>query len=250
MEELCDALFELSNSERIRIISILKDEKLKLSGISKRLSLTATEASRHLQRLSDKVFIAKDSESLYYITPFGSLILTLLPAIGFVCENRKYFLEHDTSVLPIEFVKRFGELSGTVFSEDTISNFAYEEKMFREATEICWTAANQFHWSASPIGVELIRKGVDLRSILPENLTPPIGFKPTEGVKRRTFPGFNLVVILTEKEAVFSLPYLNGKMDYAQYRGEEPEFIKWSMDLFQYFWDRAKPMLSPFTNSG
>jgi predicted transcriptional regulator len=249
MEELCDVLFELSNSERIRIISILKDERLKLSGVSKRLEITVTEASRHLQRLSEKEFIAKDSESLYYVTPYGNLIFSLLPAIGFVSENRKYFLEHDTSVLPPEFVARFGELSGTVYSEDTISNFAYEEKMIREATDYCWSAANQFHWSAPPIVADVMKRGVDVRSILPEKLTLPVGFRPAEGVNRRTLPEFNLVVIVTEREAVFGLPYLNSRMDYAQYRGKKPSFIKWCNDLFQYLWDRAKPMIGPFTNT-
>jgi predicted transcriptional regulator len=246
MEQLGALFFELSSDERMTILSNLSKEALKLSHLAQRQNITVTEASRHLQRLSEAEIVFKDAEGLYKITPYGKLILSLLPSLGFVSENRAYFQEHDTSVLPPEFVARFGELSDFTFREDTISNLVYHMKILGESEEFCWTAANQFHLSAPPLVAEGLKRGVDLRTILPENVIPPPGFTPAEGVQRRTLPGFNLVLIVSDKEAVFGLPYLNGKMDHAQYFSMDPDFLKWCRDLFIYYWDRAKPMIGPF----
>jgi predicted transcriptional regulator len=248
MEKLGALFFELSSEERMTILSNLSKEPLKLSHLAKRQDMTVAETSRHLQRLSDAELIFKDVEGLYKITPYGKIILSLIPSLGFVSENRKYFQEHDTSVLPPEFIARLGELSNFTFREDTISNLVYHMNILRESEEFCWTAANQFHLSAPPLIAEGLKRGVELRTIIPTNLTPPPGFTPTEGVQRRTLPGFNLVLIVSDKEAVFGLPYLNGKMDHAQYFSMDPNFLKWCRDLYLNFWDRAKPMLGPFPN--
>ena len=242
MEKLGALLFELSSEERMTILDNLSKEPLKLSHLAQRQDMTVTETSRHLQRLSDAELILKDVEGLYNITPYGKLILSLMPSLGFVSENRKYFQEHDTSVLPPEFIARFGELSHFTFNEDTITNLVHHMKIIEESEEFCWSAANQFHLGTPPLVPESLRRGVDLRTILPTEVTPPPGFKPPEGVQRRTIPGFNLVLIASEKEAVLGLPYLSGKMDHAQYFGMDPGFLKWCRDLFLYYWDRAKPM--------
>jgi len=248
MEKLGALFFELSSDERTMILSNLSKEALKLSHLAQRQDMTVTETSRHLQRLSEAELIFKDSEGLYKVTPYGKLVLSLVPSLGFVTENRGYFLEHDTSALPMEFIARFGELSNFTFREDTISNLVYHMKILGESEEFCWTAANQFHLSAPPLVAEGLKRGLDLRTILPENVIPPPGFKPAEGVQRRTIPGFNLIVIVSDKEAVFGLPYLNGKMDHAQYFSMDPDFLKWCRDLFLYYWERAKPLIGSFPN--
>jgi predicted transcriptional regulator len=232
------------------ILSNLSREPLKLSHLAQRQDMTVTETSRHLQRLSDAELITKDSEGLYGVTPYGRLILSLLPSLGFVSGNRAYFLEHDTSVLPPEFVARFGELSSFTFGEDTISNLVHHMKILEESEEFCWTAANQFHLGSPALVPESLRRGVDLRTILPSEVVPPPGFKPAEGVQRRTVPGFNLVVIVSDKEAVLGLPYLSGKMDHAQYFSRDPAFLKWCKDLFLYYWERGKPLIGSFPNPG
>lgn len=53
MENLCGLLFELSSAERMNMLNSLRNERLKLSHLAKRLDMTVTETSRHLQRLSD-----------------------------------------------------------------------------------------------------------------------------------------------------------------------------------------------------
>jgi len=71
MEHLCDLLFELSSGDRINIILSLREQRLRLSHVAQRLEMTVTEASRHLQRLSNIQLVSRDVEGLYGVTSFG-----------------------------------------------------------------------------------------------------------------------------------------------------------------------------------
>ena len=62
VEKMHKLLFELSSAERIKIMLELQKGKLKLSNLSRKLDLTVTEASRHLQRLSEAKLIQKDTD--------------------------------------------------------------------------------------------------------------------------------------------------------------------------------------------
>lgn len=83
MENLCDLLFELSSAERMNMLNSLRDERLKLSHLAKRLDMTVTETSRHLQRLSDADIVARDTDGTYSLTPLGGLALQLLGSLSF-----------------------------------------------------------------------------------------------------------------------------------------------------------------------
>ncbi len=248
MGNLEDLLFELSSEERMSILDKLKDKPMKLSHMATKLRITVAEASRHLQRLSETALLRKDADGLYRVTSYGRLALALLPGFNFISNNRNYFLEHDVFVLPNEFIDRIGVLSKCSLRVDPITNIAYEESMFNEAQTFCWALAEQVHWSGPPIISKKVKEGVQFRSILPENIVPPSGYKPAEGVERRLLEKVDAIIIVTDKEALFGLPYLNGKMDYSWFNGTEPEFLKWCSDLHSYYWQKAKPLIGPFPN--
>jgi predicted transcriptional regulator len=229
MKNLWGLLFELSSEERMGILLSVKAEKTRLSSLAEKMKFTATEASRQLQRLSE-------------------LSLSLLDSLIFTSSNREYFLEHDTSVLPSEFIGRLSDLRECSFQGDFISTLAYDEEMFRSAEEYIYAIADQIHYSAQPIAVEKIKVGLDLRSILPENLVPPPGLKLTEGVLRRLLPKVDFHLIVTDKEAVFGLPYLDGKMDYSQFVSKDKKFRGWCLDLFNHCWDKTKPLVGQLPN--
>ena len=133
MVKLSALLFELSSDERMRMLMDLCVDKARLSHIAQKQDITIAEASRHLQRLSEAELVSKNADGLYLPTSYGKLVLSLLSGLNFVTENKAYFLEHNLSVLPIEFVDRIGELGISSFRGDTISNLAYEENMFVQA---------------------------------------------------------------------------------------------------------------------
>ena len=246
MENLGGLLFELSSEERMGILLAVNAEKMRLSNIAERMNFTATEASRQLQRLSEAKLIQRDSEGFFTITKYGELSLSLLDSLIFTSANREYFLEHDASVLPSEFIGRLGDLRGCSFQGDFISTLAYDEEMLRSAEEYAYTMANQIHYSAQPLVAEKMKAGFDARSILPENLVPPPGLRLAEGVARRLLPKVDFHLIVTDKEAVFGLPYLNGKMDYAQFVSKDEKFRGWCLDLSHHCWDKTKPLVGSF----
>ena len=92
MERLCRLLFELSSSERMNIMLEIQKQRLKMSHISRKLDMTVTETSRHLQRLGEARLIERDVEGLYGLTPFGVHVLSLLSGLGFVSRYRDYFV--------------------------------------------------------------------------------------------------------------------------------------------------------------
>jgi predicted transcriptional regulator len=248
MENLLNLLFELSSEERMGILFNLKAAKMKLSDLSRKRKLTATEASRHLQRLSEAKLIQRDADGFFSLTGYGELSLSLLDSLTFTSANREYFLSHDASGLPGEYKSRLGDLGVCSFQGDVISTLAYDEDMFRAADSYVWAIADQFHYSARPIVEEKIRLGVDFRSIFPENVVPPKGFKPAEGVARRVLPKVDFHIIVTDKEAAFGLPFMDGRMDYAQFASKDDRFREWCHDLFQFCWEKAKPVHGPLTN--
>lgn len=132
MERVCELLFELSSIERMSILLEVQKQSLKMSQVSKALSMTTTESFRHLQRLSEAKLVQKDTEGAYGLTPFGALALTQLSGLNFVSENRQYFMEHAVSHLPYEFISRIGELSScSLVSNDIMTGFVSLRSCFR-----------------------------------------------------------------------------------------------------------------------
>jgi predicted transcriptional regulator len=45
---------------------------------------------------------------------------------------------------------------------------------------------------------------------------------------------------ITEKEAVINFRFIEGRVDYAGFFGNAPEFLSYVKDLFLYYWNKAK----------
>lgn len=249
MERLCKLLFELSSSERMSVMLEIQKQRLKLSHISRKLDLTVTEASRHLQRLSEARLIQKGIDGLYGLTPFGVLVLSLLSSLGFVSKYRDYFVEYDVSRIPYEFIGRIGELAEGGFGAETFKNLEETEKMFREARKFIWILSDQVLTSAAPTVAERVKTPFEYRVILSEAAMPPDSKSPipstTPGVQKRVLPRVDVVIVMTEKVAAFCLPNRSGRIDYTGFGGNDPKFHKWCKDLFLYYWEKAKPVGSP-----
>jgi predicted transcriptional regulator len=237
-------LFELSSPERLNILLELQNKKEKLSNLSRKLNLTVTETSRHLQRLSEAKLIQKDPDANFTLTPFGTLTMSLLDGLGFASENREYFLEYDISGIPNQFIDRFGELTESTYVAEAFKNLAEGENRFREAQKLVWILSDQALASSIPILAEKAKTQFDLRIILPKGKFPPENTSrlpsamPT--IQKRVLPKVNVLIVLTEAFAVFCLPNRAGKIDYTGFTSTDPKFHKWCQDLYLYYWDKAK----------
>lgn len=241
-----ELLSELSHPGRLKILSMLQENPMRLSHISKKLDISTPEASRHLERLTNARLIEKRVDGLYYIAPFGNLISSLIPTVDFLSKNIDYLSTHDFSSIPIEFLHRLGELSeATIEMEGEMHAFHSVEKMFSEAEKYIWILTPQFLVSTIPIIGDQVEAGLDFRIIFPRGYKPPSDVQSTGrlNIHRRTLDEVKVSIVLTEKEAGIVLPGLDGRIDYSiGIGGQEPLVHKWVKDLFEYFWNKAQPL--------
>ncbi len=71
-DRVSNLFFQLSSAERRKMIDELQKEGLKLNEVAKKLGITATEAFRRLQRLTDAGFLEKVPDGKYCSTPTPS----------------------------------------------------------------------------------------------------------------------------------------------------------------------------------
>jgi predicted transcriptional regulator len=247
MERLRKLLFELASAERMSVMLELQKNNLKLSQLSGKLGLTVTETSRHLQRLNDAKLVEKDSAGRYELTQFGVLSLCLLAGFDFVTAHRDYFLDHEISGIPVQFIQRFGELKNGRYMAGTLRNLAEGEKNIREAQELTWILSDEVLANTIPVLTEKIKQPFDLRIVLPEGKFPPesISRLPLAlGIKKRVLEGVKVLIVITEKYSVFCLPNKNAKFDYIGFASDDLEFQNWCRELFLYYWAKSKPIIN------
>jgi len=236
MEHLCDLLFELSSSERMNIMLSLLQERLKLSHVSQRLDMTVTEASRHLQRLSNIQLVSRDADGTFGPTPYGELAVSLLSSLDFISVNRQYFLEHIVSNLPYGFVNRLGELSSSTYEMDAVKVLAHCTEILQKAEDYIWTQSYQLLPDHVPIIEDRIKNGVNFRGIFPEYIDLPVTLLPVI----RTRHHVELRILATEKEAMTGFAHLTGKPHYSAFFSEDPKFIKWCKEVHHYYWESSE----------
>ena len=168
------------------------------------------------------------------------MAIKLLSSLDFISKNRQYFLEHDVSILPDELISRINEISLASLNTDIVRVLAYVDTMFQEANEYIWVMSYAHSLpSTIPIVEERLEKGVTLRRIFPEEIIPPTGEAETIAGPCRTLPKVDVRIMMTEKEAMCSLPTIDGRTDYTSFIGKDPRFHKWCTDLYLHYWEKA-----------
>jgi Mn-dependent DtxR family transcriptional regulator len=75
LESLAELLFVLASTDRLQVLSYLREEKeYRLSDIAQRLDSSMHEASKRVARLREQNFIEKNPSNGYYtLTTLGKL---------------------------------------------------------------------------------------------------------------------------------------------------------------------------------
>jgi len=267
MPEFYDVLFEVSSETRHKIIVELKAQKAGITHISKTLEISQAEASRHFRRLSQIGIIEKDPDGLYSVTLFGDLILRLLKPFGFVSEHYEYFQTHNLSETPQQFISRMHELEqskanytsranimGVQENISRVGNSAeeYVNIIFDEdMTE--YIMHNDPEQSASSSFTPTSKPNIKFRAILPESFNPDdipgklrykyIELIQTEDREYRKYPNPGVVLHSSEKEiSILSFPLPSWEFDYLGFEATDEASIKWSKDLFDYYWAKSSPV--------
>lgn len=234
--------FELASESRMSILSKLSQESMKMQELGRSLNLTATETFRQLQRLTEVQLISKNIDGSYSITPYGRAILFLCPSFEFLLKNRQYFLNHDIMQIPPEFIYRLGELNGGELRTEIPDNLNRVEQIIKSAKEYLWVLSSRVLDAHSRAMVEGCKMGLKFRSLHDWSLiTSEAEQSEVERcIERRYIQRTPGIVIITEKEAVISFPFMDGKPDYVAFFGVDPAFRKWVTDFYLYFWEKGE----------
>ena len=255
--ETSELLFELSHSVRYGIIKALAEEPLKLTKLGELVGANNPEVSRHLDRLKKARLVEKDPDGLYFITSFGNMIMSILPYLSFVTSHPEFFLEHDLSQLPPEFMCRLGELESCEVIEGMIVNVYRLDEISKDSRSRIFTVSNEF---VSEIKEEhfaemdkALAGGLDFKYILQEsqledkNLMKMAGhFDSTQDKHFRVVPKVPLFCSICDNEMMIAFLDKKGKVDFSvSFCSSDPEVVRWCEDLLNYLWDRGR-LLSEF----
>ena len=241
-DRAADLFFQLSSPDRKRILSELQKENIHLNGLAKRLDMTATETFRQLQRLSDASLIQRGSSGKYHLTNYGKLVLESSSSLEFISKFKEYFREHNAFVLPPDLRARLGELLGCRLVTSNTETLNIVEEMIMNAEK---------NIDATVFGLELylkkmqdrLQEGVKERWLLHESYLPKakVFFRSAKQLpETRWAPNVPIEMFLNEKVAGVTLPLNEGSSSYYSLFGSNPRFIRWTGDLFDAEWQKAK----------
>jgi DNA-binding MarR family transcriptional regulator len=235
-------LFELASESRLGILRELQTKNLKMQEVARQLDLTATDAFRQLQRLSEASLIQRQPDGAYTITHYGRLVLQSTSSLEFLEKHREYFLTHDIRCLPGPFVNRIGELSQANLNMDSMENINRSEQIIREAQIFFWGGGGEQPLkSVGHLVYEQMPESVRFRFLFPANFLPDDGdlYETPKNIEWRRLADIPVTIVLSEKEGGIAFRLAGGRADYAGFIGKDPVFRNWVKDLFLYYWERG-----------
>lgn len=261
LENLCDLLFELSNEDRLRILRQLEKEAMSVTSLSRTLGLTTQESSRHQSRLAEVGLTIKDANGVIYLSTYGRLVLRQLRGIEFTSRYRDYFTSHSLECLPQEFVSRIGELADSTYIDNFLVTIYRAEKTLKEAEENILLINFPYYAGSFPLILEAYDRGIKAKFIRTrDHQVPDIMMEEPQraivlaaararararragNYESKLIEKCDLILYMSEKEvAILSFPMPNGKFDLLGFSSEDKRTYKWCFEIFQYYWERAKP---------
>lgn len=243
-DEVSDVLFDFISPDRLTLLSELRDRKQRLTALSKLSNQTVQECSRDLDRLVESGFIRKDSEGLFEITPFGRAMQSLIPGFRFLIREREYFLSHDLSFLPQEFIERIGELS----SGERVSHISlvleHIKRVVSQGREYVWLISDRLFPRWPGIGTSFSSKETPVKLIAQQTIDRKIMLEYKSALPRTEIgllKEVRIAMAISETVAGVCFPDVHGKIDFgAGFAGSDPVFRGWCINLFEHYWSKSR----------
>ena len=250
MQSLCDLMFELSNTDRVRILLSLLQGPENITGISKQLKNTTQETSRHITRLSDVGLVGRQPDGTYRITSYGKIVFNQIEGIEFLSTHKDYFIDHTMEALPYEYVSRIGELKNSSYIDNVMTVFQKIQEISDESEKHIWRITDKRLNIVYSNIQKAADRGVEYRRIEPEtvNESPLIEIKPPiEPGSVRSLESVPVFMAISEKEVGgLAFPRINGEFDYIGFNSKDTQVLKWCSDLFKHYWNMGKPKIFNF----
>lgn len=215
---------------------------MKFTEMCSKFGMTSPEASRQLTRLSNASFIEKRADGRYHLTSFGRTVLDCLPSLSFIARERDYFLKHDPSPIPLSLLRRIDDLVEGEVINGFMDILNTVDRYFDDTKEFFWFMSDDFPRYFLPKCEEQLKRGVEYRVILPEDFDLSFEVKNIKPLELRYLGEVNLGIEVSDGLCILALPSEGGEIDHsACLMSFNSKFREWCMDLFNYYWEKAKP---------
>ncbi|MDH3825330.1 MAG: hypothetical protein OES14_06015 [Nitrosopumilus sp.] len=249
-----DIFKELSSPIRLKIMRNLHNKESTISFLAKIFKTSIPAIQKHTDRLLVSGLIEKQENGTLVLSPTGLATLEQIPFFEFLSKNMNYFQNHSFGNLPVQFIHRLGELSDGEFISNEMQVWEKQRDCIFKTKKFSFGMTTQIPLEAYDIFVNKIKEGIVLRGIVGKNTfaakgnskqVKKIGIHnkiPKEKMEWRKMDKIGVFVIATENEGFVS--FENKKTKEADlgstFYSKEPEFCKWCLDVFNYYWDTAK----------
>jgi len=238
MEDLAGLLFALASEDRLTLFSAITVERLRLTELARKLSASTQETSRHLSRLQEAKLIKKESDGCFVPTELGRDLAGILPSLKLLNHHGEYFLSHNLSGLPLEFLERIGELERGELGQGVGLILNHTARVLREAKRDVWLASDNV-MDLNTIGGGEVGEDVRIRIVVSARAiagVPPPSGRLEKRIELKLADSVPAGLALNEMLAGVTLPDLTGKIDFnAGLVGSDPKFRKWCDDLFTFY---------------
>ena len=231
---------ELSSEKRLDILKTLYEKPMTFSNLVKEVDMNSTEASRQLSRLTETRLIEKKGDGRYYNTLFGNMVISSIPGMNFISENSGYFLEHDTSPIPLELLRQIDALSTGKIVTGVYNILSMQEKLSEDISGYFWYMSDDFPRHHLPNVEKVLEQGMEIRVIFPKDLIPilKLSEKNRDRIQFRTQDEIKSSVMTTNSFSMLKLPGRDGKIDQnTAIFGYDERFRMWCEKLFLCYWD-------------
>ena len=216
MDEYLTINSELSNPNRMQILSRLGENPQTLSEIATHFSISKPEISRHLSRLANVGIITKDlSTRKFKPSALGETYLQLYSPIEFVLKHSTYFTDHYID-LPLHLSRNIDALMNAELVSELGNVLAKLQELLNETTDEVKLMLDQ---RLPVLGLkEKVKFGDYIVPIAMSEHTEAKAYlkKMYESVEVRTLISVSHFIMFTDQnKGIISFPTLQRKADWS-----------------------------------
>jgi predicted transcriptional regulator len=247
---------EFTNKGRYEVFKSIYRENKRHRELEKELDIPGSEISRSIKRLVSKNLITKTIDNEYEITSIGKILYEVLNVFESTLHYEEFLNNHDINSIPFELLINLGKLKTVKIYNQTMKNIQLWSELVKNSEKFILAISNQFQDSILPI-VErkisnqsikvktLIEQAVLMDSVkVGEQFKDRHAFYDKINVSQnvKVLQKVNLSLISSDKGAILFLTK-EGKIDYSQCLFDnEDTFITWTMQIFDWYWEKGKDL--------
>lgn len=253
---ISEYFLELSSSDRLHIIKLLKEKNYRVSQLAKIIDSTSQETHRNLARLLKFDIVEKTVDGKYRLTEIGKIFTTFTSLPWFIHCNKTFFKDHALGKIPNKFIKRLGALESCERINGISKVLEKWKSIYSNATKFIYDITPESMALVDKTIMSKIHEGVRYNHIIPKNHNEEderprklekLGYYDALDKKlmnRKIINSSEIMLVINEKESAVILPDKNNNPDMrTMFYGKDKYFHEWCVDLFEYYWKLGKTNL-------